>query len=520
MENTEREYARTIQTDTVRDAIGAECTVDYVLPDYIPEVRRILRVEARAIPGGKYVDAGRAEFAGTVAHTVLYTDGDGKLSAVTVNGDYTFSCPADTKDGEVVAFADTQVESVACRLGGPRKMSLRSTLRSRVHLLADRPLPEPECGEGAEILRKGAACRRILYRESDEFPLADSIPVEGVAAEELRPLLCDGFLSFREARAGEGNVFLRGEAILRVLAVTEAGQPLSYQRKIPFEEEIDMPEASPRDAVLAFGAISSFSVNVSDTGEGNAAIDIDATANAELLLFREEEICPVTDLYGTLTPLHVTAVSVPLLHGIGVGGGFYTVSGSDRAGREEIGESVLDACGTVKLQKPECENGKLIVPGEIRVKLLLTAPPEEEHDYPAVFPHEFTYSFRIATDILCQGETDALRTDCRAEVLYLRPRIEPDGYSVDAELSLRVTACTGEEMRLVSAVESDPTPYPEPSGDIRVLYPEDGESLFSIGKRTHTPLSLLCRENRLPSLSAEEAAAPQSLDGVGYLLIF
>lgn len=520
MENTEKEYARAVQLDTVRDAVGAECTADYVLPDYMPEVRRILRVEARAIPGGKYVDAGRAEFAGTVAHTVLYTDGDGKISAVTVNGDYTFSCPTDAGDGDVIALADTQVESTACRLGGPRKMSLRSTLRSRVHLLSDHPLPEPECKEGAEVLRTPAVCRRLLYRECDGFPLSDSIPVEGVAAEEIHPLLCDGVLSFREVRAAEESVLLRGEALLRVLAVTESGRPLSYQRKIPFEEEIEMPGACPHDTAMAFGCIPSFSLNLSDTGEGNAAIDLDATANAEILLFREEEICPVTDVYGTTVPLHTTALSLPLLHHVGASSGFYTVSGSDRAGRDEIGESVLDACGSAKLRKPECENGKLVIPGELRARLLLTARPEEGREYPSVFPHEFTYSFRIVTDIPCRGEEEALRTDCRAEVLYLRPHIEPDGYSVDAELALRASACTGEEMRLIETAEADPTPYPERSGDIRVLYPEDGESLFSVGKRTHTALDALCRANRLPPLGAAEAADPHSLDGVGYLLIF
>ena len=63
MENTERELlSDSIETDTLREQVTTECTVEHTLPDYMPEIRRIRRIDARVIPSGKYVGDGEWSF--------------------------------------------------------------------------------------------------------------------------------------------------------------------------------------------------------------------------------------------------------------------------------------------------------------------------------------------------------------------------------------------------------------------------------------------------------------------------
>ena len=65
-----------IERDVCGEVITSEAAGEYVLPDYQPEIRKILHVRAAVLPSGKYLGGAKAEFAGTVAHTVLYTDAD------------------------------------------------------------------------------------------------------------------------------------------------------------------------------------------------------------------------------------------------------------------------------------------------------------------------------------------------------------------------------------------------------------------------------------------------------------
>ena len=87
MEYTDKEQRSAYEVELCRDTLTAECTVDHTLPDYLPELRRILRVEARPIPADRYLDDTHAELSGLVAFTVVYADGEGRLAALTQNGD-------------------------------------------------------------------------------------------------------------------------------------------------------------------------------------------------------------------------------------------------------------------------------------------------------------------------------------------------------------------------------------------------------------------------------------------------
>lgn len=53
---------------------------DFVLPDYCPEVRRVLGVTARASVGGKYLSGEELEADGDVTYTVVYMGGRGKYA--------------------------------------------------------------------------------------------------------------------------------------------------------------------------------------------------------------------------------------------------------------------------------------------------------------------------------------------------------------------------------------------------------------------------------------------------------
>ena len=59
--------------------VNTEINGEYTLPDYQPEIRRLLNVGLTVLPPAKYVGAGGVELNGTVEYRVLYVGGDGGL---------------------------------------------------------------------------------------------------------------------------------------------------------------------------------------------------------------------------------------------------------------------------------------------------------------------------------------------------------------------------------------------------------------------------------------------------------
>ena len=61
--------------------VTAEAGCEFSMPDYQPEIRRLLRVNATLLPPTSYVGAGKAEFVGAVRYDMLYSAADGGLRA-------------------------------------------------------------------------------------------------------------------------------------------------------------------------------------------------------------------------------------------------------------------------------------------------------------------------------------------------------------------------------------------------------------------------------------------------------
>lgn len=518
MENTEREGAfATVQREGCYEPIVTECSVDHVLPDYMPEIRRILRVEARPHKGGKYPDSEKIEFTGSCAYTLLYADGEGKLSSVNLTADYSFHCPY-RSDKEPTAYCDTRIESTLCRLTGPRKISLKSVLKSRVHLLLPEELPSIEGEEGLVLLPFHTSCRRILPSEGHALSLGDTFTVEGCSAEELRPLLSDARLAVREVKVEEGSVRVRGEAFVRLLLTKEDGTPLSYPCRIPFDEEMAIEGVTPAEAVLANGEIYSIDLSIGE-GEGGASVEIGCEGEFSFLRLAELPIEGVRDAYSPLYPTSIKEKPISLCRILGCFNGIFSVGGRGSLPEEAVA-SIPDGEGGVTSARIEVENGRAVLYGEIKARLLLKNAPHGEEAESGFFAYEHTFPFRIETDIrLCEEEFPRFDIDC--EVLYLRPRIERDGIAIDAEISAKVLAFCEDNFTFVSKITTDKeNPYPKREDEIAVLYPEEGESLWSLGKRVHRSPEALCRLNGIELPTGEDLAAPHSLHGVGHLLVW
>ena len=71
--------------DTVGES-SKEISEEFNLPDYVPEVRRVLCVRAQAVPESKYVspqnDGAVLECSGTATYSVIYLDDEGTLCAL------------------------------------------------------------------------------------------------------------------------------------------------------------------------------------------------------------------------------------------------------------------------------------------------------------------------------------------------------------------------------------------------------------------------------------------------------
>ncbi|MBQ8174066.1 MAG: hypothetical protein IJ009_01550 [Clostridia bacterium] len=515
-----------IERDVCGEVITCEAGGEYVLADYQPEIRKILHVRAAVLPSGKYVSGTKAEFAGTVAHTVLYADAEGKLCSVTLNADYSFSCPL-TEGGEYTAMADTMAEGTTYRLGGPRKISLRTRLRSLVHLYRRECITPEIRGMGSEAdatslerLEESAESMTMACGSSGEFPLTATVRLD-TPATDARAVWAGGNLLVSECRPQAGGCLCRGEAWVRCLLSEGDGVPTSVRERIPFEQFVAIEGADENSSFTAFGRLLSADVTViPGEGEDNGMLGFDVSAEIEACAMGKKPCNPVRDLYSTAYDMSCRYRQVSLSRPLGNAMGNYTVSASRPRNECEAENAtvILDADGRIEIGNVTVEHGRATVSGKLYTTVIFFAN-EGQDGAGTLLSAEIPTTFRVETELRPTGG-EQLRFDCHGELIGVRARIEQNAIAVDAEIALALRAAEIKSMRILESAEPDKSAAVEHEGNrIFVVYPKEGETLFSLAARYHKSRAAIAAQNDLAEDALATSHLTHSLDGVHHLLI-
>ena len=137
----------TLYTKRFDSAAPADVTEDFSLPDYQPEIRRVIGVRAQSSVDGKYLSGEELETDGAVTYTVLYSDPDGGIAQTSQTSSFTCRLPLKGNAGEHEESYDRYTaadlvlsctpENVTCRVTAPRKFTLSS--RVKLGLLSQKP---------------------------------------------------------------------------------------------------------------------------------------------------------------------------------------------------------------------------------------------------------------------------------------------------------------------------------------------------------------------------------------------
>ena len=520
---------RMMQVEVCSRDLGTDVTAEFTLPDYRPEIKRLLRVKAVPLPVDKYVGGNAVELSGAVEFQALYAAADGTLWCVTQREDYRASCPLDGDSdplpaGGLTCEVRTVAENVSGRVPAPRKLTARCRLRTKVRLLADRSLDEAAPTEDlgtVERLSATVPAARVFIGESAPFSLTDEILSDGREGP-VRVICAEGAVFPGEVQAGSGVVNCRGEVCLSLLCVAEredpptsegaddcvpASAPVPYTvlRRVPFAVEVPVEGAEVDCEACAWGTCTEIAVTVE---EGRIFCDLTCVVSAKAV--RREEVPYTRDLYSTARESEPVFRTLPAARPLACRNANLTVSAAPAL--SEVGarpdQQVVDADVQVIDLTPEPSKNAAVLTGTARFRVLLRAPDGEYSvaDLETPFRYEAPAD---GTDLPVQSETVVLP-------VLVRVRTDGDRLLAEAELSVALALRSSGEVSALSEVRVG-APVPAQGAACVICYPAPGDTLWSVAKRYHAPLADLLAKNRLDGLPA--ADAPTSLSGVKYLIV-
>jgi len=473
-------------------AVGGEVSEDFVLPDYMPEVSRVLRLEYRAIPEGKYVGAGNLEFSGAVAYTVIYASGDSDICSVSLSSSYENKCeiPSDARDIRVA----TAIESASCRLLGPRKLSVRSKLRTRVLAFSDGEYAQCSGksvrGVEVECLMEKECTKGLKFFESRDVKLEDVF--ENVNG---KPIFCSAVISVASAAAQNDAIVVNGEVTLNTVFDNSGSGYQSIVKKIPFERGMRADGVMRGDKCHAEGVCVSATVGARDEG----AVGCGCSVNMDLFVTasRSKDISICSDAYAA-SPAETSVCrskDVELYDAGYVNGNFtFSAAAVMRDVNSGSGAELIDVAVYPEIASLTRNQNKVIVSGSAKVNAIMREKTEnrtEESDGYFVSSGEFTAPFKYECELPLDGGDEIFVAAANSR--GASGKIDGDKISVECEMAVSATVISKKKKNVIEKIEVEKSDA-DFSGLV-INYAEAGDSLWQMAKKYKVPLSKLASDN-------------------------
>lgn len=464
-------YTKRTDAETVIDV-----SEDFTLPDYQPEIRRIIGVRSSASADGKYLTGDELEADGTVTYTVIYTGGDGELAQTAETSSFTGKIPLKTEDdrfspAELVLSGSA--DFVSCRVTAPRKFTLSSKVRLG---LTSAKLSDVSCKSESPVIRRKTA--EITSAGGAEVRHTAEASGEIREREGMSLVSAYGEVCVSDVRFAGDSASVKGDAYVSLLLKDSDGKYVTSRSRAPVDENIKLPDdyapesfgEKPEFAAAAFPSVTMTEVNISDSGviswNMEYAIDVDLMKKIKSEI-TDDAYIPTAET-DTLTKSEIKLYDA----GAAVSG---RLTFQQSAQTKPDSECVF-AWGRGDVDKITIKDGRIAVAGNVKINYVTRSGGEFTGE-------ETSAPFKYEADAMTKDEAPQTVKKCSVNVCDVSVRQDGTNLNFTSELSVSVFAWTEKTVSAVVAAATDKEKSKEEKNKIRVYIPDKDETPWSVEKK-------------------------------------
>ena len=509
MHSKENERGNTILVKTFEDTSHNEVTAEYNLPDYLPDINRLLKVSAKITEISHFLSGDTLEYDGTMKCTLLYATGDGNLKSADFERDFSGNMSVAGTAGDCDIRFDAGIETVSCRLLKPRKLTAKAKLALTCEvycsvITAPNVVGKLSAAEERALQYRTHAAIGMEMKQAQELatPVSEDLELDAAlpSIDEIIAVETEPYIT--EFRTTDEKTAYKGEIVTEILyrAVREEGEEggavkfASFSAKIPISGEIPTENIGDHPVIRAKVKIGGMEFRPQQNAFGEnrtAELDFDYSVYLDILCNGETEI--TTDMYST--DYESACEEEFLSYETALCAKAFNFSADGSATCEDTDfDRIVMTTATADIEKTEKDGGKLLFSGTANVSVILT---NGEGIY-------LSRNFSVPL----KGETEAPRSsflctvDASATVLAALARLDGDQIRTNLEILVSYTVKeqhTEPRIRQISVYRDRPVGNAK-APSLTLCYPSFEETLWDIAKKYSTTVPELMAAN---GISAE-----------------
>lgn len=500
MEFTKKTSAVSRRRNLFEGAAEQPVDSDITLPEYFPDVIRVLKCSLTPRITGVQGTADRITAEGSALLRVLYVSDSG-VRCFEQNIPFSKYAECTGIEGACVS-ARAKSEYVNCRVLSPRKIDIHGSIsiafcayrKDAADFICD-------CSGGGVQTRKSrvpvsnlSGCTERLFTLGETLELGNAKPsIAQLVKSEAAALLED-------VKVVSGKVLIKGELIIRTLYIADSedcdlqsmehSMPISQILEVDGAEEDCITDAALRVSALEIAAKT-------DATGALRLLDANVCVCAQIALYCDCETDLITDAYSTKYELDMQKKAVELRRIC------------DRFTDTFLCRGTLDTSGTnlTQIADMTCQNinytaavreNELKISGTLTVGLLFT---DRENQWGFT---ERSFDFSYTRAIAAVGEN--LTCDPHLTVTGVHFLLSAED-KVDARVEMDISALifAADTMQIASDIHIDESKRKtQKTAALTIYFSQEGESVWEIARRYNTTAEAIMAENALSSDRIDE----------------
>jgi len=463
---------------------------EYTLPDYLPDIAKILSVRAVPTLGNKSAGDGTMEWQGEVHYNVVYVTTDGAPASAVFAEPFSGGAAVESLTGDCIAELIPGVDQVSVKPINARRVGLKSRVTVRGTVLCEKSVDTEvqgkqtiEDGFNLEYLKETVKNLEIKTGSARDVMISEDVELDSGLPSVKDIVSCSVTVLLPEVRPRADEADVSADLMLDLVFESEDGDYSVMHKRLRMSETVAVPGLKPEYECTARVEAGILKASAQNNSYGERRIiELDFPCDIEVTGYHSREISVIADMYSTACGLDTVKDTVETA----IFKRAYTANVSVNASSEKEGaglaaaRSIID--GSVVLEDTEFtylpDKRKIMTEGTAVVTVIATG----EENSKAYYTGSFKFPYKIAIDSSEEGEN--LRLMGKTVILAQRYRMDASNVYGDIEVGVQITAFEKEKHEYVSAAILDKSNAAETRcSGFTLYYPEEGETLWEIAKK-------------------------------------
>ena len=471
---------------------------DFVLPDYCPDVFRILKCRVTPCVTSQAIRSGKLTVETEAKVRVIYlAENSGRLNLLEQK--LSFSKTLDLPEGALspAVRASAVTDYVNCRVVSRRRVDIRGAFTVRVAVEGEKRQQFISSAEGSGIQLKKiqAVFPSARLTASKKVTVFEELELGGAKPPVGAVIRTDCRVTEQEHKIIEGKLLTKGEARIEMVYIPADADDRpaceTMRFAVPYSQIIDIE-----------GLDESYTVKVELSPGGCEMIpksDDPNSLECELILLvsctalRFERCDAVTDAFSTRCACTVKHWEEPMPEQPRQISESFELTGSLDGGEARIVSvsAVRSLAGSISLRE---DSGKSVVSGSLTISALAVT----EEDMPVYLETDIPFEYELEAGPATKASVEAAGCSYRLT--------DDSSVEVRTELAVSAEVSEGGGILLLEDIAAEDEPAaPERRYALKLCSVEAGEDLWELAKRCKTSVKAIIEENGLTSDKTEES---------------